>query len=47
MRTHVHAFAGWEDRRTEMVEKDKRPDHLRFDRRQKTLHLEAAEILGM
>src|SRR2546423_4447974 len=47
MRPHVHALAGWEARRTEMVEKDKRSDHLRIDRRQKTLHFEATEILGM
>src|ERR1022692_117875 len=47
MRTHGHAVARGEDRRAEMVEKDEGTHHPRVDRRQKTLHLEAAEILGV
>ncbi len=44
MRPHVDAVAGVEHRRPEMVEEDERPDHARMPRRQRAMHLEAAEI---
>ena len=44
VRPHVDAVAGLEHRRPEMVEEDERPDHARAPRRQRAMHLEAAEI---
>src|ERR1700734_190423 len=44
VRPHVDAVAGLEHRRPEMVEEDERPDHARTPRRQRAMHLEAAEI---
>src|SRR4029077_2026229 len=44
VRPHVDAVAGLEHRRAEMVEKDERADHARAARRQRAMHLEAAEI---
>src|SRR5580700_7265735 len=44
VRPHVDAVAGLEHRRPEMVEEDKRADHARLPRRQRAMHLEAAEI---
>src|SRR5579864_7291820 len=44
VRPHVDAIAGLEHRRPEMVEEDERPDHARLPRRQRAMHLEAAEI---
>jgi hypothetical protein len=47
MRTNVHALAGDELHRSEMVEEDERPDHLPLAMRQRTPHHEAiAEIAG-
>src|SRR5580698_9601645 len=44
VRPHVDAVAGLEHCRAEMVEEDERPDHARLPRRQRAMHLEAAEI---
>ncbi len=44
VRPHVDAVAGAEHRRSEMIEEDERPDHARARRRQRAMHLEAAEI---
>src|ERR1700689_3128526 len=46
VRPHVDAVAGLEHRRAEMVEEDEWPDHARLPRRQRAMHLEAAEIDG-
>ncbi len=44
VRPHVDAVAGLEHGRPEMVEENERPDHARMPRRQRAMHLEAAEI---
>jgi hypothetical protein len=44
MRPHVDAVPGAELGRPEMVEDDERPDHARAPRRQRAMHLKAAEI---
>ena len=44
MRAHVDAGADEELRRTHLIEKDKRPDHLPPRRRQGAAHGEAAEV---
>jgi hypothetical protein len=44
MRPHVDALAGAENRRAEMVEKDKRTDHARPRRRQRAANLQSPEI---
>jgi len=47
MRAHVHALAGHELHRPEMIEKDERADHLPLAVRQRPAHLESiAEIAG-
>src|SRR6202042_902178 len=47
MRPHVHALAGDHLHRAEMVEENKRPDHLALAVRQRAAHLEAvAEVAG-
>jgi hypothetical protein len=47
MRPHVHALAGDELHRAEMVEEDEGPDHLPLAMRQRAPHLETvAEIAG-
>src|SRR6516165_2107122 len=44
VRPHVDAVAGLEHRRAEMIEEDERSDHARASRRQRAMHLKAAEI---
>src|SRR5262249_5930506 len=44
MRAHIEPTAGVEFRRTEMVKKDKRPNHSGARRRQGTTYREVAEI---
>src|SRR5580704_8294977 len=44
MRPDVDAIAGAEYCRSEMVEEDERPHHARARRRQRAVHLEAAEV---
>src|ERR1700678_4080352 len=46
VRPHVDAVARPEYRRPKVVEEDERPDHARTRRRQRAMHLEAAEIDG-
>jgi hypothetical protein len=47
MRAHIHALAGHELHRPEMIEEDEGADHLPFAVRQRAAHLESiAEIAG-
>ena len=46
MRTHVHASADVEMRRTELVDKDKRSNHRLRAARQRPPDLESAEVVG-
>ena len=47
MRPHVHALAGHELHRPEMIEEDEGPDHLPLAMRQRAPHLETiAEVAG-
>src|ERR1700681_3765951 len=47
MRADVHALAGHELHRSEMIEEDEGPDHLALAVRQRAAHLEAvAEVAG-
>ena len=46
VRADVHALAGRQPRRAELVDEDERPDHRPLSRRQRAPHLELAEVVG-
>ena len=46
VRADVHALAGREPRRPELVDEDERPDHRPLARRESAVDLEVAEIVG-
>ena len=44
MRSHLDAFAGWKFSGPHVIEKDIRPDHAPFARRQRTAHGKIADV---
>ena len=46
VRANVHAAAGGQSRRAELVDEDERADHRSFERRENAVDLEIAEVVG-